>query len=409
MARAKGKRVTMPDGTVHVAAKAPNGEGSIYAVAEGGYKATYVDPHTGKRRTVSGRTKTEAAARRDARLAELGRATPSGRLGEHPSIASVAAWWLDNVAAVNVRPTTLHAYRKDVERLSGVIGGQPVADLDVEVVRSLLAQLRRAGHKPGTIRNTRTRLRQVAEAAIELGYLTTNPVISVPTPKATAEDRRAKRVLTPDEIHRLLRALNPENRYDAAICLLYTSGIRVSEALGLAWSDLDLDAGTATLRRGCTYEGGGVGSRLEDLKTTATHGIHHLSPTAVAMLRARRRAQAAERLAAGDDWPTITYEGRPIELVFTTPKGQLAKRQNVQQALNNACDRAGLDTAGIGTHTGRRSTITALFIDGASIDDIARHVGHASTDTTAGYVQDLGTRPAEVAKHAARLLDPAAR
>ena len=44
MARAKGKRVTMPDGTVHVAAKAPNGEGSIYAVAEGGYKATYVDP-----------------------------------------------------------------------------------------------------------------------------------------------------------------------------------------------------------------------------------------------------------------------------------------------------------------------------------------------------------------------------
>jgi integrase len=183
----------------------------------------------------------------------------------------------------------------------------------------------------------------------------------------------------------------------------------VSEALGLAWSDLDLDAGTATLRRGCTYEGGGVGSRLDDLKTTATHGIHHLSPTAVAMLRARRRAQAAERLAAGDDWPTITYEGRPIELVFTTPKGQLAKRQNVQQALNNACDRAGLDTAGIGTHTGRRSTITALFIDGASIDDIARHVGHASTDTTAGYVQDLGTRPAEVAKHAARLLDPAAR
>ena len=64
MARAKGKRVTMPDGTVHVAAKAPNGEGSIYAVAEGGYKATYVDPHTGKRRTVSGRTKTEAAAHR---------------------------------------------------------------------------------------------------------------------------------------------------------------------------------------------------------------------------------------------------------------------------------------------------------------------------------------------------------
>ena len=107
MARAKGKRVTMPDGSVHVAGKAGNGEGSVYLDAEGRYRATYLDPHTGKRRTVSGRTKTEAAARRDTRLAELGRATPNGRLGDHPSIATVASWWLDNVAAVNVRPLSL--------------------------------------------------------------------------------------------------------------------------------------------------------------------------------------------------------------------------------------------------------------------------------------------------------------
>ncbi len=275
---------------------------------------TYVDQTTGKRRTASGRTKAEAAARRDAKLEEFHRATPTGRLGENPTV-SAATWWVENVASVIVRPTTLRFYRKDVARITTELGEQPISTLDVEAVRSMVARLRKAGRKTGTI---------------------------------------------------------------------------------------------ATLRRGCTYEGKEVGCRLDDLKTSATHGTHHLSPTAVAMLRARREAQTVERLAAGDAWPTIVYEAQRIDMVFTTARGQLVKRQSIQQALQYACERAGIDTTGVGTHTGRRSTITALFVDGVSIDDIARHVGHADSATTAGYVQDLGTRPVEVAKRAASLLDPAA-
>lgn len=97
----------------------------------------------------------------------------------------------------------------------------------------------------------------------------------------------------------LLGVLDGRNSLDAAVAILFTSGLRVSEVLGLAWSDLDLDAGTATVRRASTYTGGGVGQRLDAPKTERTAGIVYLAPVAVGLLRVRQAAQAVDRLAAG--------------------------------------------------------------------------------------------------------------
>lgn len=406
MAAKRGKRRTTPDGTT-VAAKNANGEGSIYLDSRGRWKATYRD-RTGKRRTVSAGTRGEAAARRDAKVAELAAKAPSGRLGPAPTVAEVAAFWLADIAAPQVRPSTLHTYAKDVARIVDGIGSEPVADLDAEVVRRWLAGMRRTGLAASTCRSARTRLRQVAQAAVELGHLASNPVTSVPAPKPTAEERHARRSLTPDEVRRLLAACDGSRTHDAAVAMLFTSGNRASEVLGLAWSDLDLDAGTATVRRACTHTGGGIGARLDRPKTATTSGVHHLAPTVVALLRLRRVAQAHDRLAAGPAWATVAYEGQPVELVFTGRTGGLPLRQALYKAVRDACERAGLDPTGIGTHTGRRSAVTALYVAGLPLDDVARHVGHSSPATTAGYVTDLGTRPQDTAAMAARLLDPAA-
>lgn len=51
--------------------------------------------------------------------------------------------------------------------------------------------------------------------------------------------------------------------------------------------------------------------------------------------------------------------------------------------------------------------ITALYADGRlDLADVARHVGHSDTATTAEYVRSLGQRPADTARRAAELLDP---
>lgn len=192
------------------------------------------------------------------------------------------------------------------------------------------------------------------------------------------------------------------------MAILFTSGLRASEVLGLSWDDLDLDAGTARVRRAVTYSGGGVGLRIDRPKTARTGGVHHLAPTAVRLLERRRAAQAADRLAAGELWTDPTYEGEPLRLVFTTATGAPVLRQTLYKAVADLCAVADVDPARVGTHTGRRSVVTALYQAGLSLDDVARHVGHASTETTAGYVTDLGHRPRDVAERAAALLDPAA-
>ena len=78
----------------------------------------------------------------------------------------------------------------------------------------------------------------------------------------------------------------------------------------------------------------------------------------------------------------------------------------ITKVIATAAGMAGLDSTRLGTHVGRRSVITALYAHGdASIDDIARHVGHDSTATTSAYIRDLGRRPERIAALAAQLLD----
>jgi hypothetical protein len=80
-------------------------------------------------------------------------------------------------------------------------------------------------------------------------------------------------------------------------------------------------------------------------------------------------------------------------------------RQTVAKLVKQAAKSAGI-TADLGTHTGRRSVVTTLFVDGGeALEDIARFVGHAKPATTAGYVKRLGRRPEAVAKRAAAILD----
>jgi len=92
-------------------------------------------------------------------------------------------------------------------------------------------------------------------------------------------------------------------------------------------------------------------------------------------------------------WDAIRFEGDGIELVFTTPTGGLVLRQTVAKLVKQAAKTAGI-AADIGTHTGRRSVITTLWVDGGeALEDIARYVGHSQSSTTAGYVKRLGRRP----------------
>ena len=142
-------------------------------------------------------------------------------------------------------------------------------------------------------------------------------------------------------------------------------------------------------------------------KTEGAIGRHYLTPVVVELLRRRRQAQLEDRLRAGTTWEHHSYQGQPVELIFTTATGGLLLRQTVAKVVSAAAQRAGIDPKGLGTHAGRSTAITALYAEeGLDLADVARHVGHANPATTAGYVRHLGRRPIITVQAASRLLDP---
>jgi integrase len=143
----------------------------------------------------------------------------------------------------------------------------------------------------------------------------------------------------------------------------------------------------------------GRGQQLGPPKTVGAHGEHWLMPTTVALLRRRQEFQAQER-AVAPVWETMTYAGEQVGLVFTTPVGGLVLRQTIAKIVKQGAKTAGI-AAELGTHAGRRTVVTTLFVDGdEALEDIAHFVGHARPATTAGYVKRLGRRPQAVAERA---------
>jgi integrase len=392
MATRKGKRIETPEG-VRVFAKAANREGSVYRQADGRWCATWWVPGEKRPRKVTAKTQQAAIERRAKRREQAGL-----DLGGLRKVGALADWWLHNVHRQAVRPSSWAKSEDRVRRIKATLGELPVVDLDYRVVTEWQAKLARE-LAPRTVRHHRQTLAQVVDEAVKMGALVGNPVRSVKPLRVTEADGVA---LDRDETRALLAAAR-EHRLGAVVALLFLQGWRVSEVLGLAWEDVDLDAGTALVRRASVYIDG-RGQQLGPPKTEGARGEHWLMPTVVALLRERRALQDEERGAA-PRWTEITYGGERISLVFTNPTGGLVLRQAVAKVVKQAAKTAGI-AADLGTHTGRRTVVTTLFVEGdEALEDIARFVGHARPATTAGYVKRLGRRPQTVAQRAAAILD----
>ena len=403
----RGKRVVdSQTGSVTVMGKAGNGFGQPFFDRTRGVWVAPWRRADGKLGRPTGKTRALAEASRDRHIAtarDLAERAPVAE-GFRPdsTLSELADWWLEHVSRHRVRATTYATYKKQLYLLHDSVGLRAVCTVRSEHITTFLSKLIDAG-SASRARNVRTLLVQVFDQAVILGLAKENVARTVRSPRVPQVQRRT---LTPAEVARLLAAC--DERYAGPIALCFVHGWRVSEALGLAWQDLDLDASTVMLRRGATYADG-VGMVLGPTKTRSTAGRQLLGPTVREILLRRRIAQDAERTIAQDVWPVIDYNGEHLDLVFTTLSGKPMLRQRVDRAIRTAATRAGLDPTGLGTHAGRRSVVTSLYASGSlDLADVARFVGHTDTATTRGYVQHEGERPRQVSEKAFLLLDPAA-
>jgi integrase len=196
------------------------------------------------------------------------------------------------------------------------------------------------------------------------------------TPGQAAAVITAARTLPVMELRPGLKDVRrPATPMHAYIMLSLTAGIRTEEARALQWAHVELDGDPAAtppvpphIAVWRSVRGHG------DTKTERSRRTLALAAAAVQALRAWSGSQADERLAAGDNW-------QDTGLVFTTHHGAALDAADVRKMFKRICTEAGIGDAWTPREP-RTSFVSLMSHHGASIEEIARLVGHATTRTT---------------------------
>jgi integrase len=176
---------------------------------------------------------------------------------------------------------------------------------------------------------------------------------------------------------------------------MLATGLRRGEALGLHWSDVDLDAGLVRVRR--TLARTFQGLRLDEPETDKSRRTVPLPRSAVETLETHRTRQLEERRTAAGAW-------QEHGLVFTTEIGTPLEPRNVLRRFEVLAGRAGL--RGVTLHTLRHSAASFLLAAGTHTKVVQEHPDHSSYAITADIYLHVG--PAQQ-REAADRLDQAPR
>lgn len=299
-------------------------EGSIYLRQDGRWAATVNLGYEGGRRV---RKSFYAKTRRDVqekltkalREIQLGHAV---RSDDRETMAAYLVRWLDTSARQRVRPRTLHGYRQIVDNhLVPAIGRIPLAKLAPADLQAMLNARSAAGASPQTVRNIHAVLRRALNQAVRWQLVTRNVASMVDLPRA---ERHEVAALSPAGARAVLDAVRGD-RLEGLVTLTLLTGMRQGEALGLRWQDVDLEAGTLSVRHALQRLDGKA--QLVEPKTTRSRRNLPLSPALVAALREHRKRQLEERLWAGSRWQEADYVfstriGTPLDGTEVTKRFQ---------------------------------------------------------------------------------------
>ena len=271
---------------------------------------------------------------------------------------------------------TIAAYRRDLGQYAAALGGAWPAPEDVS---GFVRGLHERGLAPTSIARKVAAVRGFHRFLVAEGIADADPTVLVEAPRRPAALPKA---LTVEEVVRLLEAPDPDTpagRRDRALLeLMYATGARVAEVVGLQQMDLELpdEEGPDEGRVGDTGlpRGGGATARL-----TGKGRRERVVPVG----RAARRAIAAylpDRLAR-------RRSGRDPGVLFLNNRGGRLTRQGVWAIVRRHARRAGLDEKKVSPHVLRHSAATHMVEGGADLRVVQEFLGHATITTTQVYTR----------------------
>jgi integrase len=318
------------------------------------------------RKTLYGATRKDVA---DKLNRELGRAANGELLAT--STPTLKAWlndWYDTHED-DWRPATQRVYRIAIDQwIVPGLGALRLEKVTPAAIQRWINQATENGGRPRTV-TAHCVLRSALGWAMTQRVLTYNAAALVKVPRPT---RKLVTPLTAEQGRHLLEAV-AAHRLGAMIIVSLTMGLRIGEASGLTWPDVDLDGRTVKVRQQVQALGNGL--TLAPLKTQNSRRTLSLPALVVDALKAHRVKQLEERMRAGADW------NNQHELVFTTATGRPVNPTHVRDVLAGLLAAAGLDP--MKYHGLRHTAATLLLADGTPLFDVSRVLGHSQIGTTA--------------------------
>lgn len=269
------------------------GEGSVFRRAsDGAWLAQLSSGPRGHRRYVTRSARSRAEARQ--KLEELKADRRAGLDLTRLSLGDYLRRWLDESAGPTVSGNTLRGYTDALVHLTP-IAGVPITAVTAEDIEACcnrtVTHRRNATQQPAsakTVRNVQVMLRRALAQAELRGHVRRNVAKLVPLRRVP---RSSVAALTPAAARQILEAIQGD-RLEAAYGLAFV-GLRASEILGLARSDVDLDAATLTVRY--QLSGSGRGAARVETKTAASSATIPLPHFVLDRLRAHIAGAVATR------------------------------------------------------------------------------------------------------------------
>ncbi|MFE0026391.1 site-specific tyrosine recombinase XerD [Amycolatopsis sp. NPDC059021] len=283
------------------------------------------------------------------------------------AVADAIAAYLDHLTVERgTARNTLDSYARDLRRYAAHLDNAGVtgfADVTSAHITAFGAALREGDeeHRPlaaSSAARALVAVRGLHKFAYADGITEHDPAREVrpPTPA-----KRLPKALPVADVLRLLETPPPDGerplRDRALLELLYSTGARISEAVGLDVDDIDEAERTVLL------DGKGGKQRLVPIGRPA------LAALDAYLVRAR---------------PALAAHGRGTPAMFLNARGSRLSRQSAWQVLKDTAERAGISAA-VSPHTLRHSFATHLLEGGADVRVVQELLGHASVTTTQVY------------------------
>jgi integrase len=326
----------------------------------------------GKRKTLYGKTRREVQGKLDAARRALHDGLPA--VPERQTVARFLSQWLEGVKPT-IRTKTWETYELNVRRVTPYIGSRKLASLTPADVQSCYADLLDGGPRRPlsrrSVRQCHEMLHKAMSQALQWGLVVRNPTEAASPPRP---DRTEMTTLTQAQVQTLLKFTAGDWLHPLWVVLV-TTGLRLGEATGLRWQDVDLDAGTLTVRRALQRRRTG---ELEFVEPKSAHSRRtvELSEHTVRVLRAQRQTQ--------------TVTGLSSVLVFPNTSGGPLGPETARDGLRRALAAAQLPSVRV--HDLRHTAATLLLEWGQHPKVVQEMLGHSTIAITLDLYSHVAPR-----------------